>query len=384
MMRADLRRDAKAFERQLSGGQDSGPLFSAAHYGLRAYRIESAEAATSNLAALQDRFAAERLSAHRVQRDGELLPLHPALALKLGDRVVVSARRAAFLRAERDIGPEIDDPSLLSVPIQTAAVVVTGGAANGKTLGALAQDEQMRGVYLESLQRCGQSLPFAPWTTVQRGDILRIIGAPENVQRAAARIGYVERDLSATDITFLVGGICTGILLGLLKLNAGGVLLGLGTSGSILVMGLAAGWARSRYPALGTIPEAAQRLLIDVGLIVFIAVIGLHAGPHAVEAYAKSGGSFFASILVAGMIVTTVPLAVGLIVARYWLGMSPLMTLGALAGAQTCMPGLNALREASGSNVVSLAYTVPYAIGNILLTVAGPAVVAIVHAMRTP
>ena len=384
IMRADLKRDAKAFEQRLSGGQDAAPLFSAAHYSLRAYRIESAEAAGWNLAALEDRFAAERLSVNRVQRDGELLPLDPTLGLKPGDRVVVSARRGAFLRAERDIGPEIDDPELLSVPIKSLAVVVTRADVNGTTLGALARDAQAHGVYVESLQRSGQSLPREPWTVLQRGDILRIIGAPDHVERAARHIGYVERDPSATDITFLVGGICAGILLGLLKLDAGGVILGLGMSGSILVIGLLAGWARSRYPVLGTIPEPAQRLLMDVGLIVFIAVIGLHAGPHAVDAYRKSGGSFFASILVAGMIVTIVPLAVGLVVARYWLGMSPLMSLGSLAGAQTCMPGLNALREVSGSSVVSLAYTVPYAVGNILLTVAGPVVVAIVHSMRAP
>jgi putative transport protein len=87
---------------------------------------------------------------------------------------------------------------------------------------------------------------------------------------------------------------------------------------------------------------------------------------------------------VAGIIVTTVPLAVGTLAARYVLKMSPLMTLGGLAGAQTCTPGLNALREASDSNVGALAYTVPYALGNILLTVWGPVVVAIVHALRTP
>jgi putative transport protein len=121
---------------------------------------------------------------------------------------------------------------------------------------------------------------------------------------------------------------------------------------------------------------------MDVGLTVFIAIVGLMAGPHAVEAYETSGGAYFASIFVAGAIVTIVPLTLGTIAARYFLRMSPLMTLGGLAGAQTCTPGLNALREASGSNVGSLAYTVPYAIGNILLTVWGPVVVAIVHAMR--
>jgi putative transport protein len=82
------------------------------------------------------------------------------------------------------------------------------------------------------------------------------------------------------------------------------------------------------------------------------------------------------------MIVTTVPLAAGAIAARWVLKMSGLMTLGGLAGAQTCTPGLTALRDASGSNIGSLAYTVPYAIGNILLTIWGPVVVAIVYAMR--
>ena len=109
----------------------------------------------------------------------------------------------------------------------------------------------------------------------------------------------------------------------------------------------------------------------------------MHAGPHAVEAYHQSGGPYFAKIFVAGLVVTIVPLAVGTLAARYVLKMSPLMILGGLAGAQTCTPGLNALREATGSNISTLAYTVPYAIGNILLTIWGPVVVAVVHAMRT-
>ena len=95
-----------------------------------------------------------------------------------------------------------------------------------------------------------------------------------------------------------------------------------------------------------------------------------------------SGPSFFTSIFLAGVIVTVVPLAVGTFVARFLFKLSPLMALGSLAGAQTCTPGLTALREASDSNVSSLAYTVPYAIGNIVLTIWGPVVVAIVHAIR--
>ena len=384
ILRADLRSEARALEQALAGGREGGPIFSAANYSLRAHEVENAQVGASTVAALEDRYADARLTVHRVQRGQQLLKPAPDLVLKRGDRVVVSARRAAFLLAERDIGPEIDDPVLLSVPVKAAAVVVTSGDVHGKTLGELALDRRTRGVYLESLRRGPELIPHEPWTVLERGDILQITGAPDDVERVGKHIGFVERDLSATDLTFLAGGICAGMLLGLLKITAAGITLGLGTAGSILVVGLVAGWARSRYPVFGAIPEPAQRLLMDIGLIVFIAVVGMQAGPHAVEAYRVSGGAYFASILVAGMIVTTLPLAVGAIAARSLLGMSPLMTLGGLAGAQTCTPGLNALREASGSNIGSLAYTVPYAIGNILLTIGGPLVVAIVHAMRTP
>jgi putative transport protein len=382
MLRADLKREAKALEKELAGNRPAGAIFTGAHVSVRAHVVENAEAATSSLSALESRYADARLSVHRVQRGGELLKLTPALTLKPGDRLVLSARRGAFVNAEREIGREIDDPALLSVPVSTVAVVVTSRDVNGTTLGDLAQDSRTRGVYLESLRRGTELMPREPWVVLQHGDVLQVAGAPEDVERAAQHIGFVERDLSRTDLTFLAAGICAGMLLGLLKLNAGGMVLGLGTAGSILVVGLATGWARSRYPVFGAIPEAAQRLLMDIGLIVFIAVVGLQAGPHAVEAYHASGGAYFASIFVAGMIVTMVPLAAGAIAGRYLLKMSPLMLLGGLAGAQTCTPGLTALREASGSNVGSIAYTVPYAIGNILLTVWGAAVVALVHALR--
>ncbi len=382
ILNADLKREAKELEQKLSGGKTGGTELSSAHFGFRAYRVSNTQVSGSTLAALEERYAAARLSVQRVRRAGTLQEIDPALALQTGDEIVVSARSNAFSSAERDIGPELDDPALLSIPIKTAAVVITNRDVKGKTLAELSLDSSTRGVYLQSIQRGTELLPREPWTVVERGDILQIVGAPDAVERAGQHAGFVERDLSKTDLTFLAAGICGGILLGLVKLSAGGIVLGLGVAGSILVIGLVAGWARSRYPVFGSIPEPAQRLLMDIGLIVFIAVVGLHAGPHAVEAYHESGGSYFASIFVAGMIVTSVPLAVGLIVGRYLLKMSPLMLLGGLAGAQTCTPGLTALREASDSNMGSLAYTVPYAIGNILLTIWGPVVVAIVHAMR--
>jgi putative transport protein len=382
ILRADLKREAKILEQQLAAARPGGDVPSGTYFGIRAYRLENAALRGATLEALEARYTAARLSVQRVQRGADLLELTPSLALHDGDRLVVSARRGAFTNGAPEIGPEVDDVDLLSIPVKAVAVVVTKSEVSGKTIGDLAQTREARGVYLQSVQRGSELMPREPWTVLERGDVLRVVGAPDDVDRASRWIGFVERDLSRTDLTFLAGAICAGILFGLIKLNASGVALGLGTAGSILIIGLIGGWARSRYPVFGAIPEPAQRLLMDIGLIVFIAVVGLHAGPHAVEAYRVSGGSFFASIFVAGVMVTTLPLVVGTLVGHYVLKLSPLMLVGGLAGSQTCTPGLTALREASESNVVALAYTVPYALGNIVLTIWGPIVVAIVHAMR--
>src|SRR4051794_722595 len=134
MMRADLRSEAKALEKTLSAAQTDAQLFSAAHYSMRAYLVENAGVAASSLAGFENRYADARLSVQRVHRGADELALNPALTLQAGDRLVVSARRGAFVNAERDIGPEIDDPALLSVPLTTATVVVTSGEVNGRTI----------------------------------------------------------------------------------------------------------------------------------------------------------------------------------------------------------------------------------------------------------
>jgi putative transport protein len=122
-------------------------------------------------------------------------------------------------------------------------------------------------------------------------------------------------------------------------------------------------------------------LLTDIGLIIFIAIIGLTAGPHAVDALHERGIAFFLKVFFAGVAVTMVGPIVGTYFAHWVLKMNPVLILGGITGGQTCTPGLNALRDAGGSNVAVLGYPVTYAIGNVLLTVAGPIVVAVLAAM---
>ncbi|WBL75481.1 aspartate-alanine antiporter [Bradyrhizobium xenonodulans] len=382
LMRIDLKSEAEALEAKLAAFGRDDQVLSGRFFGVRAYRVVKPGDAVLTVRTLEDRFSSGRLAVQRVKREDKLLQVQSQLALHPGDAIVIAARIGVFSDIVDHIGPEItDDPELLSVPQTSASIVVTRRAGHGKSLADLGAATFARGIYLESLRRGHELLPREAWTVIERGDVLRIVGTPEDVERAAAHIGFMERDLDKTDLAFIAGGISLGILMGLPKLVLYGVPVGLGLAGAILLVGLVAGWARGRYPVFGAIPQPAQRLLADLGLIVFIAGIGLTSGPHAMEALHRHGVGHFASIFLAGMVVTLVPPLVGLAFARL-VKMNPIMILGGIAGAQTCPPALTALREVSGSNVAALAYTVPYALGYIIITMWGAVVVAIMHAIR--
>ena len=137
-------------------------------------------------------------------------------------------------------------------------------------------------------------------------------------------------------------------------------------------MGLVFGWLRSVYPYFGRIPEPAIWVFDTVGLCVFIGVVGLSAGPSFVSGLQKTG----LTLVVVGLVSALLPHTIGILFGRYVLKMNPLIVLGACAGAGTITAALRAVQDEAQSSVPALGYTVPYAIGNILLTAWGPVLVA--------
>ena len=137
------------------------------------------------------------------------------------------------------------------------------------------------------------------------------------------------------------------------------------------VLASRSGWALLENP--GRIPEPAIWVFDTVGLTVFIGVVGLGAGPSFVSGLQKSG----ASLILVGVVVAVLPHIMAILFGRYVLRMNPLILLGACAGAGTITAALRALQEESQSKLPALGYTVPYAVGNILLTAWGPVIVAL-------
>jgi putative transport protein len=195
------------------------------------------------------------------------------------------------------------------------------------------------------------------------------------VERAGAALGYIERPSSATDVVFVGLGIVLGGLFGLLSINLGGLPLSLTASGGALIMGLVFGWLRSVRPTFGRIPEAALWVFDTVGLAVFIGVVGIGAGPGFVDGLRRTGPS----LLVVGFLVAVMPHAIALLFGRYVLKMNPVILFGACAGAGTVTAALRSIQDEAQSKLPVLGYTIPYAVGNILLTAWGPVIVMLMR-----
>jgi len=369
LLKVDLKAESLLLGTQgMDGSGDMETLSGYREWDIRAYRLAD-EWAGQRVSALEQSFAPDRVFAQRVRRGGQMFAAEPDFVLAAGDTVAVAARRWV-IAGNVSIGKEIDDRAVLEYPVSVLDVVLTNKSVVDRTLESVAQ-EHGRGVALVKLVRGGEQIPFIASTLLHRGDLLRIAGASQDVERAGRALGYVERSSGATDMVFVGLGIVLGGLVGLLSVTAGGMSFSLTASGGALVMGLVFGWLRSVHPTFGRIPEPALWVFDTVGLAVFIGVVGLDAGPGFVAGLRQSG----VSLAVVALFIAVIPHLTAVLFGRYVLKMNPVILLGACAGAGTSTAALRSIQDEAQSKVPVLGYTVPYALGNILLTAWGPVIV---------
>jgi putative transport protein len=374
LMGVNLREEAARMQAKLgkSGTGLDGSASAAQQFAIRAYKVENKAFLGETIGALEARPRDSRVFVVRIRRGDQIIEATPDVVVQAGDIVAVSARYEAHATRGDIIGPEVSDWELLDVPVQALDVVVTNRTISGRTLADLARQDFARGVFLAKLTRSGQEMPIAPATKVDRGDVMRLIGPIPDVERLVKKVGYPDRPTAATDMIFVGLGIFLGGLVGIYSVVIAGIPLTLTASGGALVMGLVFGWLRSAYPYFGRIPEPAIWIFDTVGLCMFIGIVGLSAGPSFVSGLQTTG----ISLVFVGLLSSLVPHTLGILFGRYVLRMSPLIVLGACAGAGTITAALRAVQDEAQSSVPALGYTVPYAVGNILLTAWGPVLVA--------
>lgn len=378
LMGIDLKEEAAKLEAVLTGGKTAPKTgnFGYQKFKARAYRVVAAAGQT--VGTVEDRIG-QRVVVERIVRNHNDVDSGRRTVLEAGDEIVLAGPSTTLVRAGASLGPEIEGAEVLrEIQGDALGVLVNNQALHGLSLTEIANrvGEDARGVFLRELTRQGQEVPLTPETRIYLGDIMTLVGATHDVERAAAKVGQVLRYGDRTDIAFLALGISAGLLVGLLSAKFGSFTLTLGGAGGALLAGLVCGWLRSRRPTLGNFPPAAQQTLSDLGLGGFIAAIGLANGPAALAAIQEHGWL----LLGMGVVVTIVPLTVATIVAHRILHMNPILICGGLAGAMTVDAAITGCCERADSQTPVLGVAVPYAVGNVLLTVLGPVIVAVVYA----
>ena len=374
LLGVDLEAECKRYEKEMSAGAPAGGMQSAyRRTDIRAYKIGDRMPRGMTVAGAEAHHGDARIFVQRLRRDGKLMAFTPTTVLQQGDVVAVAGRTEALVEVIGKYGNEVSDPELLDMPAEAVDVVLTNKAYDGKTLLELMKTDFARGVYLNKITRGATSvnIPILAQTKVNRGDILHIAGPGAAVAEAVKNLGYADRPTNATDMVFVGLGIVVGGLVGAVVLPVKGVPITLSTSGGALIAGIIVGWLRGVRPTFGRIPAPTLWFMNSVGLNVFIAVVGLTAGPTFVAGIKQAGFGLF----LWGLFATTVPMLLAPWIGKYIFKFDPAINLGCCGGARTSTASVAMVADVAKSDIPMLGYTVPYAVSNTLLTLWGLVIV---------
>jgi putative transport protein len=374
LLKVDLKTEAQALARRLGSEDDDEdqveglPMFVA-----RAFRAGSLAGQTVGDLEKDWNWA---VTIERVRRHRKILQTDPSFLLNPDDIVIVHGRRNAVIAVQDFFGEEVPVPDGTSLALVTREVVLIRKEAFGRQIRQLRQSaspDLKRGVFISNVRRLGQTVPALPGTVLHEGDVLTLYGQDKPVSRAVETLGKPLPKVGSTDFVFLGLGIVVGLLLGQFSLSIRGWELSLGSGGGALIAGLAFGWFNMRNPARGGFPVPAAEFAKDFGLAVFIAAIGLSAGPDAIALILEYG----LILPLLGLVVSFVPALVSLFVGSKLMKIDTPILLGAIAGQHCSTPTISALVSQAGNSTPVIGYTVTYAISNVLLPLMGPVIVGI-------
>jgi putative transport protein len=358
-------------EKQGGGGKELGGPGSAWHrWEVRAFRIKpDGKVVGLRCVEAEALLPDARVFVLRVRHNGVIEDATADTVLGGGDVVALAGSNEALLRVVGEGGNEVQDPELLSMPVEGVDTYVTNKAVDGKTLAELAKLPAARGVFLRKITRgaTATNIPILPNTQLQRGDIVTVVGRTQDTTNAAKLLGVADRPTDVADVAFIGAGITLGALVGALVAKIGGVPLTLSTAGGALIAGIVLGWLRSVRPLFGRIPSPTVWFMNSVGLNIFIAIVGISAGPGFINGLKTQGIGLF----LWGALATTLPLIFGMFIGKYIFRFHDALLLGIVSGARTTTASLGLVCDMGKSQVPALGYTVTYAVGNTLLTIWG-------------
>ena len=363
----DAKAAARAYEKEFGVASGDTPQLSGwTAGGLRAYRLENAD--------WQGKTVADLLRANpeyrvvNVVRDRVALGVPEDEPLKLGDVIALGGRRESLTEKMGLIGPEVSDRVALDVPLDRAEVLITNKEMLKKEPAdwrKLAGADHIQAVALE---RGGVPVPIGSNTRLQRMDIVTIVGLKDAVNQMGSAFGRIVRPSTATDLLTLSFGMILGFLIGAIDFPAFGARVGLGNAGGLLVSGVIVSSVVSRLRFFGNTPNAARNVLEDLGLVVFVAIVGINAGNSLLE---QLTGLLALKIFVVGFIACSIPPVIVWAIGYHIFKINPAVLMGGVAGARSHSGPCREAAVEIQSNVPWIGFPVGYAVSGVLLTVFG-------------
>ncbi|EGQ5289856.1 putative transporter [Enterobacter sp. DTU_2021_1002640_1_SI_PRY_ASU_LCPMC_013] len=297
----------------------------------------------------------------RLKRDETLMVPSPDTLIQHGDLLHLVGQPADLNNARLVIGQEVDTSlSTRGTDMRVERVVVT----NEKVLGKKIRDLQVKERYdvvISRLNRAGVELVASQDASLQFGDILNLVGRPSSIDAVADMVGNAQQKLQQVQMLPVFIGVGLGVMLGSIPLYVPGfpVALKLGLAGGPLIMALILGRIGSIGKLYWFMPPSANLALRELGIVLFLAVVGLKSGGDFVDTLVNGEGMSWVGY---GIFITAIPLITLGLLARIFAKMNYLTLCGMLAGSMTDPPALafaNNLHATSGAAALSYATVYP-------------------------
>ncbi|MCE3117684.1 putative transporter [Enterobacter sp. ASE] len=297
----------------------------------------------------------------RLKRDDTLIVPSPDTLIQHGDLLHLVGQPADLNNARLVIGQEVDTSlSTRGTDMRVERVVVT----NEKVLGKKIRDLQVKERYdvvISRLNRAGVELVASQDASLQFGDILNLVGRPSSIDAVADMVGNAQQKLQQVQMLPVFIGVGLGVMLGSIPLYVPGfpVALKLGLAGGPLIMALILGRIGSIGKLYWFMPPSANLALRELGIVLFLAVVGLKSGGDFVDTLVNGEGMSWVGY---GIFITAIPLITVGLLARMFAKMNYLTLCGMLAGSMTDPPALafaNNLHATSGAAALSYATVYP-------------------------
>ena len=321
--------------------------------------VEIVNASLNDKTILQTRdYLARDFVCSRLLHDGHVTVPNRETKLYVGDQLFIVCAEEDAEAIVAFMGKTIQvDWSKQDFPMISKKILVTADKVDGKTLGSL-HPSSLYGVNVTRLYRSGIELFAQPGVRLQVGDRLTVVGPSDAVERFAGKLGNQANRLDKPNLITLFVGILLGILVGSLPFHISGMSMPvkLGLAGGPLIVAILIGRFGSKFHLVSYTTTSASLMIRDIGLVLFLASVGIKAGGNFVETV-MNGGLWY---VLYGFLITVMPLIIIGCVARMKYKENYLLMMGLMAGATTDPPALAYSTATANNDIPSIGYSTVY------------------------